>query len=152
MGRFLAILLVVVALVAGLGFYLGWFDVSRQSGNDRTDITLQINKDKVKEDTNKAVESAKETGRKIKEGAQQLVSGKSVTGTVASVDAVAGTMSVDTGAAEPVKFTMMPETKVKTDTEAKSMDDLSPEQKVTVAYHEDKNGARIADTITIEQP
>lgn len=152
MGRFFAVVVLLAAIVIGVGFYLDWFDFTRTTSGERTQYTVQVNKDKVRHDTHSAVESAQDAGRRIKEGAQDLIAGKSAKGKLVEVNAAAGTLSVDTGAAEPLRFTTLPESKVQTSKEAKRLDDLSPGQQLTVAYHEDKNGARIADTITIEQP
>jgi hypothetical protein len=60
-----AVLLVIAILVVGLGFYRGWFALSRsapEAGNNKVNINLATDPDKMKQDaamvTNKATELA----------------------------------------------------------------------------------------------
>lgn len=48
--KVLGVLLLVIVGVAGLGFYLGWFNV-KQDGRDN--ITINVNETKIKEDEEK---------------------------------------------------------------------------------------------------
>jgi hypothetical protein len=67
MKRLLQLLLVVVLLVAGvgaLGYYRGWFTVSTQ-GDD--EINLKLDKEKLKEDEDRAKAKLEELKGKIKD-------------------------------------------------------------------------------------
>jgi hypothetical protein len=61
------IIIVMVLVLAALGFYLGWFHI----GSDRTDakssITVTVDKDKMKEDERKAKEKAQDVGHGLKD-------------------------------------------------------------------------------------
>jgi cell division protein FtsX len=60
MRRFCSTLVLLVAAVAALGFYQGWFQVSatENSLTDRVDVNLHIDKHKIKYDARKAREIA----------------------------------------------------------------------------------------------
>ncbi len=56
MRKLLFILLLMVGAVIGLGFYLDWFSISttRDAETGKTGVELNIDKDKMKSDTQKA--------------------------------------------------------------------------------------------------
>jgi len=56
--RFLIVMLFIVAGVVGLGFYRGWFHVSSDRSADKSNVTLTVDKDKVKQDAKEKVHSA----------------------------------------------------------------------------------------------
>ena len=58
MKRIVFVLVLVVAIVAGVGFYLGWFSLTTQTTADgKSNITVTVDKDKIKEDKDKAAET-----------------------------------------------------------------------------------------------
>jgi hypothetical protein len=59
MGTFITVLVLIAAVVAGLGFYLGWFKLSSQHDKTRPDVTLSVNKDKFAADKDKVVDKIK---------------------------------------------------------------------------------------------
>lgn len=67
MSRTLLVLVLIVAVVAGLGFYMGWFHFS--SGNDDNDahITVSVDKDQVHADTDKTVDKVETTTQQAEE-------------------------------------------------------------------------------------
>jgi hypothetical protein len=68
MKRFLIALALLVAIVLGLGFYLGWFRVSADRTDQKTNIKITIDQDKIREDEEKAKEKVQKAGLKLKEG------------------------------------------------------------------------------------
>jgi cell division protein FtsX len=65
MRRVLVVLLVLVAVFVGVGFYLDWFNVSTGTrGSGKTSIDLTIDKDKMKSDANQAKEKVQGLGSK----------------------------------------------------------------------------------------
>jgi hypothetical protein len=52
--RVLAVLAVLVIGVVVLGFYLGWFSVSTSSDSKAVDVNLTVDKEKLREDEQKA--------------------------------------------------------------------------------------------------
>jgi phage protein U len=67
MGRFLLAVLVLALLVAGLGYYLGWFTISTsREGNGNSDVKVKIDRNKFTSDVQRArkdITSAVERGR-----------------------------------------------------------------------------------------
>jgi hypothetical protein len=51
--RFLGMIVIVAALVFGVGYYLGWFRMSSHSTDGRSNITLTVDKDKMDQDKDK---------------------------------------------------------------------------------------------------
>lgn len=70
MNRFLVVLLLLVIGVVGLGFYLGWFHFSSDSTDKNTNIQLSVDKEKIKQDQEKATEKIRQAGQKIKDKAK----------------------------------------------------------------------------------
>jgi hypothetical protein len=58
MARFVGVLVILAALVAGIGFYRGWFTFGSESADGKTHINLTVDKDKVKSDVNAVEEKA----------------------------------------------------------------------------------------------
>jgi hypothetical protein len=75
MGRLLVALLVLVAVVVGLGVYLDWFQFSTDKGAGTYQVDLTIDKDKIKADAEKAREQAGSLGSKAKDAATPNSSG-----------------------------------------------------------------------------
>ncbi len=67
MNRFLIVLVLLVAAVVGLGFYLGWWGLSTDSTNQKTNINITVDKDKIRKDAEKAKEKVHEAGLEMKE-------------------------------------------------------------------------------------
>jgi predicted negative regulator of RcsB-dependent stress response len=64
MARLLGVLVLIAAAVLGLGYYLGWFHFS----SDRADnVTITLDRDKIRADEEKAKEEARKAGQKVKE-------------------------------------------------------------------------------------
>jgi hypothetical protein len=67
MKGFFVVLVLLVAGVVGLGFYLGWFRLSTDRTEQKTNITITVDQDKIREDEEKAKEKVQEAGQKVKE-------------------------------------------------------------------------------------
>jgi hypothetical protein len=62
--RFFVVLIVLVAVVAAIGFYRGWFDVSWEKTDGKGQLTGTVNEDKIEADKKKALENVKDLGHK----------------------------------------------------------------------------------------
>jgi uncharacterized protein YlxW (UPF0749 family) len=69
MRRFLIGLVLVVACVAGVGLYRGWFQVTSESANDQRNVTFSADRTKIKEDENKVVQEVKSLENRVKDKA-----------------------------------------------------------------------------------
>jgi hypothetical protein len=67
MKRFLIVLVFVVAAVAGLGLYRGWFGFASDSAPDKANVTLSVDKGKIEQDKDKAVEKVQDLGHQAKD-------------------------------------------------------------------------------------
>ena len=67
MNRFLGILLLLVIGVVGLGYYLGWFQVSTGRTDQKPNVTITIDEDKIRKDKDKALDKLHEAGQSVKE-------------------------------------------------------------------------------------
>ncbi len=60
MNRLLIVLVLIVAGVGGLGYYLGWFRIGSDSADGTTHVTLTVDEKKIEEDKKKAVKDVHE--------------------------------------------------------------------------------------------
>jgi len=67
MKRLLVVLVLLVAAVVGLGFYLGWFRFSTGGTDAHPSATITVDPDKIKADKEAAQEKVKDLGEKAKE-------------------------------------------------------------------------------------
>jgi hypothetical protein len=63
----LGVLALIVAVVAGLGFYMGWFHFSSGSDGKNTHVTVSMDKGRIQEDKDKAVDKVKDLGERAKD-------------------------------------------------------------------------------------
>jgi hypothetical protein len=92
MKGFVIPLVVVGVVIVGIGFYQGWFQVGSENAKGKSDVTLSVDKDKIKEDGKAAVTKLEDVGHQIKdkiEGADE----KSMDGKMVSVSADKLTMT-----------------------------------------------------------
>jgi Na+/H+ antiporter NhaB len=59
MNRLLRLIVIAVIVILAVGFYRGWFQFSADTQEQRTGITVTLDKKKVEEDKEKAIESFK---------------------------------------------------------------------------------------------
>jgi hypothetical protein len=92
MKRLLIVLVLVGAGIVGLGFYRGWFHIRSEKTDDKSDVTLSVDKDKIQEDRKTVVSEVHDLKNRI----QDKVAGpseKTMDGTVVSVSADKLTMA-----------------------------------------------------------
>jgi hypothetical protein len=65
MARFLiGLIVILVVAVAALGWYRGWYTIGKTNEGDKTNINISVDKDKIREDQEKAQEGLKKLGQK----------------------------------------------------------------------------------------
>jgi len=62
----LFVCVLLVTGVAGLGFYQGWFHLSTDSADDKSNVTFTVDQDKFKKDEEKAKEKVQDLGHQVK--------------------------------------------------------------------------------------
>ena len=72
----LVVLVLLVAVVVGVGFYQGWFHASTENADHHPNVTIGVDENKIEQDKKKAegeIEKAKEKveglGQKVKDAA-----------------------------------------------------------------------------------
>jgi hypothetical protein len=58
MTRFLGTLVVLLAIVAGIGFYRGWFEAQSSNTDGQTSVKLTVDKDAVTHDEHQVTDLA----------------------------------------------------------------------------------------------
>ena len=67
MTRMLSVFVVIVAVVVGLGFYMGWFHFSSGSDGNSAHITVSMDKGQIQKDKDKAVDKVQDLGQQAKD-------------------------------------------------------------------------------------
>jgi predicted negative regulator of RcsB-dependent stress response len=67
MNRLLGVLVLLLAVIVGLGFYQGWFHMSTENKDDKSNVTFTVDQDKIHKDEEKAKEKVQDFGQKVKE-------------------------------------------------------------------------------------
>ena len=65
--RMLGVLVLIVAIVAGLGFYMGWFHFSSGSDGKNAHVTVSVDKDQIQKDKDRAVDEVRDLGQQAKD-------------------------------------------------------------------------------------
>ena len=65
--RILLVLALIVAVVAGLGFYMGWFHFSSGSDDKNAHVTVSMDKGQIQKDKDKAVDKVQDLGQQAKD-------------------------------------------------------------------------------------
>jgi len=63
----LLVLVLIVAVVGGAGFYMGWFHFSSGSDSGSAHVTVSVDKGQIQEDTDKAVDKVQDLGQQAKD-------------------------------------------------------------------------------------
>jgi len=66
MRSLITFLVIVVVLVAGVGWYLDWFKFNKSDTGHEANFNVTVNKDKVKQDVESARDKAKETTENLR--------------------------------------------------------------------------------------
>jgi hypothetical protein len=129
MSRLLCVVALVGACVIGLGFYLGWFHMGSDNADGKTNVTLSVDKEKIKEDSKTAVAKVEDVGHQIKD--KVAGSGeKSMDGLVVSVSGDKLTMTNKDG--KEHSHTLPANVKVTRDGKASTVSDLKPGMRIRV--------------------
>jgi flagellar basal body-associated protein FliL len=67
MARMFFALVLIVAVVAGLGFYMGWFHFSSGSDGNSAHVTVSMDKGQIQEDKDKAVDKVQDLGEQAED-------------------------------------------------------------------------------------
>jgi len=66
MRTFLGTLVILFLLFAAVGYFRGWFDISTASQDHKANVSITVDKEKLREDSHKAVKGLEELTDKVK--------------------------------------------------------------------------------------
>jgi len=69
MKQFAIFVVLVVACIAGVGFYRGWFHVASDTDAAKRNVTFTADPTKIKEDEKKVVDKVQDLGHRVKDKA-----------------------------------------------------------------------------------
>ena len=137
--KLIGYLVVLAAIVFGVGWALNWWDVS----NDGDGISVSVTQEG-KEAMEKAKDKVGDLGRKVGDAVSNL--GKdSAEGTVFTVAGGMLTLQAESG---PLVLKMAPDAKILLNDEPVSIGDLRTGDKAKVAYDKDDSGVNVAVRVT----
>ncbi|HEV3143913.1 MAG TPA: hypothetical protein VGZ47_08530 [Gemmataceae bacterium] len=152
MRRILGTLVVLAAIVVGVGIWRDWFHFRSQSStNDdqTTTFSVDVNRQKIQDDKAAAAESARQLGERIQEGAQGIASGHSARGHIAKVGPMDNrVLVVKTSDDKELTLQLEPTTKIFGNEQAMQYQDLHEGEHIWVTYSI-QDGKNIARSITI---
>jgi hypothetical protein len=67
MKQFAIFVVLVVACIAGVGFYRGWFHVASDTDAAKRNVTFTADPTKIKEDEKKVVDKVQDLGHRVKD-------------------------------------------------------------------------------------
>jgi len=154
MKSFLIALLLICIIAVGGAFYLGWLNVSTADSYDnrRREVTLTIDKEKVKEDIDAVKQKAGEVGEKIGQTSKDVLTlGKTVNGQLQEVDAAKKEVTVKSSdGKETVTVKVDEQTKIKVgDKDGASLSELKSGDPVTLVYVP-KDGVDVAVSVWVK--
>ena len=65
MRKLICLVLFLGVIGAGVGYFRGWYEVSRDAGPSKTNVNISFDKERIREDTHQAAEVAREIGDNI---------------------------------------------------------------------------------------
>jgi hypothetical protein len=72
MARFIGVLVIIALLIAGFGYYRGWFHIGTTNEGDKTNINIGVDTQKIREDEHKAEEGLRKLGTKASDEVDKL--------------------------------------------------------------------------------
>jgi hypothetical protein len=67
MSRLITLIVLIIVIVACVGFYMDWFHLSTTGNENKKDITLSVDETKIKADAQKAKEKIKNVEQRVKD-------------------------------------------------------------------------------------
>ncbi len=157
MRKLIFTLLVVVLIVAGLGFYLGWlhFGTERDREGNLIGVRVDINRGKIRNDTQTVRKEAGNLGRKVKEGAEEASEAirhapSSLTGDVTAIHANESRLTVRTADGRLHDVAVTGTTRIRRNEVSVPLNQLMAGDRVVVSYRQE-NGRPVAESITVQQ-
>jgi hypothetical protein len=140
--------LILVVAVGVLGFYLDWWKLNKTTQGDEIDITLSVDKNKIKKDTGAAVERVQQAGKDVSDQVRKAIRG-TASGRVTRVTPNENALVVTRENDEPLTVRIDNDTVIKRGNDTVRLADIQVDQPVTVIY-DSEDGKNTAQSITVE--
>lgn len=150
--RLLGFLVVLIALVVGAGYFLGWFGFSTQRNtpnNEKLTVSLEVDSEKIKEDAETARQKAKAIGDSVQDSIAQ-VGAETAKGTIVSIHEAENRFVVRTMDKKELTLQMEPSAKARLNNQEVGLKDFRAGDPVTVVYKV-KDGKNLARSVTVER-
>ncbi|MEE2826798.1 MAG: hypothetical protein VYE64_09240 [Planctomycetota bacterium] len=76
MRKFLGTLVLIVVVVAAIGVFSGWLTFSTDNGSGNSDFGVEVNRDKLADDTKQGAQELGDALKKAEEAVEGAVKGK----------------------------------------------------------------------------
>jgi hypothetical protein len=129
MRTLLVVLVLLVAGIAGLGFYRGWFSLASDSVDAQSNITLTVDTDKIQEDKKTAIANAQDFGHQMEDKAAAATE-KRIDGSVVSVSG--DKLALTNKEGKEHRYTLDADVKVTCDGNVCEAADLKPGMRIRV--------------------
>lgn len=140
MGRFLAFLILLAAVAAGVGYYRGWFKISVDEGQ-------------IKHDTQAAQEKVKELGQEAKQavtGEKTPAGPTTASGQIKQLAPTGDHLILETADKTDLTVYLDAATKVTRNNKPTKLRTIKPGEKAEVVYQA-KDGKNVAQSITLHR-
>jgi hypothetical protein len=139
--RFFGLLLVVVLVCVGLGWYLDWFHMSSSA----TTSTVELDKAKAKADIKAVENKAEQVAEKVKSKVQASTTDS---GTVAAVDASTRMLTLTTANDRKIAIEIRDDSVIRVGGKPGRITDLLPNQAAT-CVHKVEDGKNVCVSLTV---
>jgi hypothetical protein len=139
---FVLLLLVVIGL--GIAYHQGWltFDKKADPQGSKTELSVTLDRDRLKEDVKAVRERAGEVTKDIRERVQGATSQETVKGQIKNVDMVKNEVTILLPDQKEMTVAVTPETKIMIGNRAGQLMDLRTGQSVTCTHTQKENQLR----------
>ena len=149
MRRLLGTIVVLIGIVIIIGIWRDWFQFRSHSNDDHMDtFSVDVNRQKLREDTAAAEKSARHIGDRIRENAEGILPEHSASGRIAHVWPMDKDLRIVTSENKELALKVEPNTKIIENEQAMQLDGLREGERVWVVYAI-KDGKNVARSITI---
>ena len=142
--RFLGFLFLIVLVVAGIGYYRGWFTVTTTHAGDNRDVTVGVDTGRIRADTAKLGELPERIAAKVRSmGTKVDANTTEIEGTIVSADAAARRLVVRAGG-EQLELDLPSGLAIERNGDPVAFRDLQPGARVRVRFSHDGDARRLA--------
>jgi Cu/Ag efflux protein CusF len=163
MQKFLGGVVILLLIVGGVGFYLGWFNFEKKkdTGDDKVTFSVEVDKQKIKDDAAAAEKRAKEIGADLKEKASESTetarkklnesaAQQTVAGRINRVDPASNRVTVMTADNKEMTFQVEPATTLRLQDASAVLKEFREGDRITVVYAV-QDGKNIARSVSVER-